>query len=72
MMTKERFEDRLLTELRPDVVHVLARGRIQATGGPELATELEVSGYAAYGEEPSADSAAAKPRELDPFADPFA
>ena len=28
---------RLLTELRPDVVHVLAGGRIVATGGPELA-----------------------------------
>ena len=29
--------NRLLHELKPDVVHVLARGRIQATGGPELA-----------------------------------
>ena len=28
---------RLLQELKPDVVHILARGRIQATGGPELA-----------------------------------
>ena len=41
--------NRLLTELRPDVVHVLARGRIEATGGPELAQELEETGYAAYG-----------------------
>ncbi|MBA2626024.1 MAG: Fe-S cluster assembly ATPase SufC [Acidimicrobiia bacterium] len=39
---------RLLTELRPDVVHVLARGRIAATGGPELADELEQTGYGAY------------------------
>jgi Fe-S cluster assembly ATP-binding protein len=62
---------RLLTELRPDVVHVLARGKIQATGGPELATELETTGYAAYGGEPADDEGAA-PRELDPFADPFA
>jgi Fe-S cluster assembly ATP-binding protein len=39
---------RLLTELRPDVVHVLSRGRIVMTGGPELADELERTGYAAY------------------------
>ena len=41
--------NRLLTELIPDTVHVLANGRIVATGGPELATELELTGYAAYG-----------------------
>ncbi|MGH9073227.1 MAG: Fe-S cluster assembly ATPase SufC [Acidimicrobiales bacterium] len=40
---------RLLRELRPDVVHVLSEGRIAATGGPELAEELERTGYAAYG-----------------------
>lgn len=39
---------RLLTELRPDVVHVLKGGRIVRTGGPELADELETTGYAAY------------------------
>jgi Fe-S cluster assembly ATP-binding protein len=39
---------RLLTELQPDVVHVLANGQIVATGGPELADELERTGYAAY------------------------
>ncbi|MEY2474108.1 MAG: Fe-S cluster assembly ATP-binding protein [Actinomycetota bacterium] len=57
---------RLLTELRPDVVHVLAGGRIVATGGPELAQELEETGYAGYAEEPQA------PAAEDPFADPFA
>jgi Fe-S cluster assembly ATP-binding protein len=64
---------RLLTELKPDVVHVLAAGRIQATGGPELANELEETGYAAYGgdSEPEPD-ATQRPVELDPFADPFA
>jgi Fe-S cluster assembly ATP-binding protein len=62
---------RLLAELRPDVVHVLARGRIQATGGPELADELEQSGYAGYAEEEPVDATADRPRELDPFADPF-
>ena len=39
---------RLLEELRPDVVHVLAKGRVVATGGPELVEELEDTGYAAY------------------------
>jgi len=39
---------RLLTELQPDVVHVLANGQIVASGGPELADELERTGYAAY------------------------
>jgi Fe-S cluster assembly ATP-binding protein len=57
---------RLLSELRPDVVHVLAGGRIVATGGPELAQELEETGYAGYAEEPQA------PVADDPFADPFA
>jgi Fe-S cluster assembly ATP-binding protein len=60
---------RLLTELRPDVVHVLAGGRIVATGGPELAQELEETGYAGYVEaEPEAIRGGAD----DPFADPFA
>src|ERR1700681_341191 len=39
---------RLLSVLRPDVVHVLVRGRIVASGGPELAGELERTGYAAF------------------------
>jgi Fe-S cluster assembly ATP-binding protein len=38
---------RLLDHIVPDVVHVLARGRIVKTGGKELALELEASGYAA-------------------------
>ena len=38
--------DRAYVEFRPDVVHVLARGRIIKTGGRELALELERSGYA--------------------------
>ena len=57
---------RVLTELRPDVVHVLAGGRIVATGGPELAQELEETGYAGYAEDPQGAGEAA-----DPFADPF-
>ncbi len=39
---------RLLRELKPDVVSVLSKGRIVATGGPELAEELERTGYAGY------------------------
>ncbi|MHB1929870.1 MAG: Fe-S cluster assembly ATPase SufC [Acidimicrobiales bacterium] len=41
---------RLLSELHPDRVHVLAAGRIVASGGAELADELERTGYAAYAE----------------------
>jgi Fe-S cluster assembly ATP-binding protein len=36
---------RLLDYIRPDVVHVLAEGRIVQSGGPELALELEQHGY---------------------------
>jgi Fe-S cluster assembly ATP-binding protein len=36
---------RLLTELRPDRVHVLREGKVVLSGGPELADELEKSGY---------------------------
>jgi Fe-S cluster assembly ATP-binding protein len=42
---------RLLDYIRPDKVHVLAGGRIVATGGPELAHELEKSGYDRYAQE---------------------
>jgi Fe-S cluster assembly ATP-binding protein len=40
---------RLLDYIKPDRVHVLAGGRIVASGGPELALELEASGYDKYG-----------------------
>jgi Fe-S cluster assembly ATP-binding protein len=39
---------RLLDYIKPDRVHVLARGRIAASGGPELALELEREGYDRY------------------------
>ena len=38
---------RLLDYVRPDFVHVLAGGRIDRSGGPELAHELEREGYGA-------------------------
>lgn len=36
---------RLLDYITPDVVHILADGKIVKTGGPELAKELEAHGY---------------------------
>lgn len=62
---------RLLNELKPDRVHVLAEGRIVASGGPELAHELEETGYAGYAEA-ATPSTPASPADVDPFADPLA
>jgi Fe-S cluster assembly ATP-binding protein len=39
---------RLLNYIVPDKVHVMAGGRIQKSGGKELALELEKSGYAEF------------------------
>lgn len=39
---------RLLDYIVPDVVHVMAKGRIMHSGGPEIALELEKNGYADY------------------------
>jgi Fe-S cluster assembly ATP-binding protein len=39
---------RILNHIRPDVVHVFAGGRIVESGGPELADELEKSGYVRF------------------------
>jgi len=41
---------RLLEHLTPDVVHILVDGRIVASGGPELAEQLERDGYDAFRE----------------------
>jgi Fe-S cluster assembly ATP-binding protein len=65
---------RLLTELRPDRVHVFMAGRVVTSGGPELADELEAAGYdglaARLGiEEPTA-VVVPDAVEDDPFADP--
>ena len=52
MRSKERgmivitHYQRLLNYIVPDLVHVLHDGRITRSGGPELARELEVTGYA--------------------------
>ena len=40
---------RLLTELTPDRVHVIVDGRIVASGGLEIAEQLEQEGYEPFG-----------------------
>ena len=42
---------RLLQYIKPDRVHVMIRGQIVESGGPDLAEELERGGYAKYGKE---------------------
>jgi Fe-S cluster assembly ATP-binding protein len=63
---------RLFEELRPDVVHILVKGRIVASGGPELADQLERDGYAAFVPAEVAAQTDPRPAGVDPFADPFA
>jgi Fe-S cluster assembly ATP-binding protein len=68
---------RLLFELRADHIHVLSKGRIVMSGGPDLAARLEETGYAAYGEEadeaqPQTGQTPLRPSGDDPFADPLA
>ena len=54
LRTKERsmliitHYQRLLDYIEPDHVHVLADGKIQRSGGKELALELEANGYAEF------------------------
>jgi len=67
---------RLLHELRPDRVHVLVKGHIRNSGGPELAAELERTGYAEVAgvSDDTRDESAQDSPNLDlgdPFADPF-
>jgi Fe-S cluster assembly ATP-binding protein len=62
---------RLLTELRPDHVHILMGGRIVRSGGPELAQGLEATGYEGIAAELGIDELAVqKPEAADPFAEP--
>ena len=67
---------RLLHELRPDHIHIMVKGRIVASGGPELAEVLEREGYAAFtpGAVAEAEPTAgpSTERASDPFADPLA
>ena len=59
---------RLLTELKPDRVHILIKGRIVTSGGPELADVLESDGYGAFVPEGEADEPAASGGLADLFA----
>ena len=62
---------RLLTELRPDRVHVLMAGRVVASGGPELADQLEETGYEGLAAQLGVDTLGVELLEqVDPFADP--
>ena len=62
---------RLLTELKPDRVHILLAGRAVTSGGPELAQELERTGYEGIAAELGVDEITVeKPKESDPFAEP--
>jgi Fe-S cluster assembly ATP-binding protein len=62
---------RLLTELRPDRVHVILAGRIVQSGGPELADALEQTGYEGIAEQLGIDELTVEqPKAADPFADP--
>ena len=64
---------RLLDDLRPDTVHVFMAGRIVTSGGPELAEELERSGYDALARELGIDDVTVRKAEpSDPFGDPTA
>jgi Fe-S cluster assembly ATP-binding protein len=63
---------RLLAELRPDRVHVFLAGRIVKSGGPELADELERTGYEGIAAELGIDElTVGRPADkADPFGDP--
>ena len=62
---------RLLTELRPDRVHILMAGRVVKSGGPELAEELERTGYEGIAAELGVEELTVEaPAEADPFAEP--
>jgi Fe-S cluster assembly ATP-binding protein len=50
---------RLLDYIKPDFVHVMVDGRIVQSGGPEVALQLEKSGYAEYETEAAANGAGA-------------
>jgi Fe-S cluster assembly ATP-binding protein len=58
---------RLLEHIVPDKVHVMAAGRLVASGGRELALELERQGYGWLGA-PGTPAAAAGPRPASPTA----
>lgn len=63
---------RLFEQLRSDVVHVFADGRVQETGGPGLVAELEDTGHERWAGTDQPASVGGGARVADPFADPLA
>ena len=64
---------RLFEELTPDRVHIFVNGKIEETGGPELADELEADGYKRWlASVPESAASAGEDPFTDPFGDPFA
>lgn len=61
--------NRLLEELKPDHVHILVKGRIVESGGPDLADRLERDGYEAFA---NAEEAADEPAGGGSYDDLFA
>ena len=59
---------RLLDYIKPDVVHVLYKGRIVKTAGPELALELEEKGYDWIKKEMEMSNMKAEQQYIDLFA----
>ncbi|MEN9802833.1 MAG: Fe-S cluster assembly ATPase SufC [Actinomycetota bacterium] len=58
---------RLLEDLKPDRVHILVKGRIVESGGPELADVLERDGYAAFAPIEATNAATDDPMGLGLF-----
>jgi Fe-S cluster assembly ATP-binding protein len=57
---------RVLSELKADRVHILVRGEVRDSGGPELADRLEDEGYAAW-VRPEDEAAVVRPAVPDVF-----
>jgi Fe-S cluster assembly ATP-binding protein len=49
---------RILQFIKPDRVHVLVNGQVVRSGGPEVADQLEKTGYSEWGDEPAVVGAA--------------
>ena len=64
---------RVFEQLKPDAVHVFAGGRIRATGGGELADQVEREGYERWTRAGAGERPVHEPGLFtDPFGDPFA
>jgi Fe-S cluster assembly ATP-binding protein len=55
--------NRILRYMKPDKIHVMVNGEVVRTGGPEIAAELEASGYV----DMQSDEATVPNPEITPF-----